>query len=47
MKRIEKYIEGIDNDNIKYNVKLFPTYYMFASDFLFFFGKRNFAYRIL
>lgn len=38
MKKIEKYVENIDNKNVKYNVKLFPTYYMFASDFLFFYA---------
>ena len=38
MRRIEKYIENINDKNVKYNVKLFPIYYMFAYDFLFFYA---------
>ena len=38
MRKIEKYIENINDKNVKYNVKLFPIYYMFANDFLFFYA---------
>lgn len=38
MKKMEKYIEKLDDKNVKYNVKLFPIYYMFANDFLFFYA---------
>lgn len=38
MRKIEKYVENLDNKNVQYNVKLFPIYYMFANDFLFFYA---------
>ena len=38
MRKMNKYVEHIDNRNIKYNLKLFPIYYMFANDFLFFYA---------
>jgi len=38
MGKIEKYIEEIDDKNIKFNIKLFPIYYSFSYDFLFFYA---------
>ena len=38
MKRIENYIDEMKDKNIKRNVRLFPAYYMFACDFLFFYA---------
>ncbi len=38
MRKIEKYIEEIDDKNIKFNIKLFPIYYSFSYDFLFFYA---------
>lgn len=38
MRKMNKYVEYIDDRNIKYNLKLFPIYYMFANDFLFFYA---------
>ena len=38
MKKLENYLnENVDN-KFKSNIKLFPIYYMFASDFLFFYA---------
>ena len=38
MRKIENLIDKDETNNIKYNVKLFPVYYMFAADYLFFYA---------
>ena len=38
MKQMKNYIDKIENKNVKHNVRLFPLYYMFAEDFLFFYA---------
>ena len=38
MKKLENYIDEMKDRNVKRNVRLFPAYYMFACDFLFFYA---------
>ena len=38
MKKINQYVDHISDTKIKKNIKLFPIYYMFACDYLFFYA---------